>query len=246
MPIYRLTPQLVFPPVEEAEDGVLAVGGDLRPERLMVAYTQGIFPWYHDGLPIIWHSPDPRCVLFVDDLHVSRSMRKFLRKRPFQVSVDQAFSGVMRGCKEAYRPGQDGTWITDDMEAAYNELHRRLAAHSVEVWQGTELVGGLYGVNIGGMFFGESMFSRAPNASKVALVALVLMLKGWGYTVLDCQVANDHTVSLGASNVRRKEYLKLLRARLPEAGHPGSWKTPRFHPEIPEPPTTEGTGGTGE
>lgn len=239
MPIYRLTPQIAFPPVEEAEDGVLAVGGDLRPERLMLAYSLGIFPWYHDGLPIIWHSPDPRCVLQTDQLRVGRSLRKLLKKQPYTLSVDQAFSGVLRGCKEATRPGQEGTWITGDMERAYVALHTQHVAHSVECWEDDELVGGLYGVNLGGMFFGESMFSVRPGASKAALVGLVQQLRGWGYPVIDCQVANEHTLSLGASEIPRRTYLRLLRERLALPGRPGSWATPRFLPELPAPKVNE-------
>lgn len=233
MPIYRLTPQLIFPPVDHAEDGVLAVGGDLRPERLLLAYQHGIFPWYHDGLPIIWHSPDPRCVLRVDALHVSRSMRKALRKKPFEIRVDSAFSGVIRGCKEAYRPGQDGTWITDEMEHAYNTLHAQGLAHSVECWTPEGLQGGLYGVSLGRMFFGESMFSRAPNASKTALVGLVELLRPWGFRVVDCQVANDHTLSLGAEEIPRKQYIQTLRDELKAAPtRTGPWKVDPFFPGL--------------
>lgn len=231
MPIYRLTQQLLFPPVDHAEDGVLAVGGDLRPERLLLAYQQGIFPWYHDGLPIIWHSPDPRCVLRLEALHVSKSMRKFLRKEPFQIRVDTAFSDVIRACKDAYRPGQDGTWITDEMQLAYNTLHAQGLAHSVECWAGDTLVGGLYGVSLGRMFFGESMFSRAPNASKTALVGLVEVLRPWEFRIIDCQVANDHTLSLGAEELPRKQYGQILREELKAAPtRTGPWKVPPFFP----------------
>jgi len=231
MPIYRLTPQLIFPPVDHAEDGVLAVGGDLRPERLLLAYKSGIFPWYHDGLPIIWHSPDPRCVLRTEALHVSKSMRKFLKKHPFEVRVDTAFSAVIQGCRDAFRPGQDGTWITDGMMEAYNTLHAQGLAHSVECWGGGELVGGLYGVSLGRMFFGESMFSKAPNASKTALVGLVELLVPWGFQLVDCQVANDHTVSLGAEEWPRKKYLKALNEEMDAAPtRVGPWKVEPFYP----------------
>ena len=234
MPIYRLGPQPIFPPVDHAEDGVLAVGGDLRPERLLVAYRSGIFPWYHEGLPILWHSPDPRAVLFTSELRVNRSLRKVLKRRTYEVSVDHAFDRVIAGCKQANRPGQEGTWITDDMEHAYNRLHQDGHAHSVEVWHGDDLVGGLYGVALGQMFFGESMFSRMDNASKVASVALVETLTAWGYPVVDCQVLNEHTESLGAVELARREYLTLLQRQLALPGHPPPWRKDRFVPRAPD------------
>jgi leucyl/phenylalanyl-tRNA--protein transferase len=172
LPLYLLDDRLVFPSPERAEDGLVAVGGDLRPERLLLAYRTGIFPWYHEGLPILWHSPDPRCVIPTDGVHVSRSLARVLRQRQYQVRYDHAFTRVIRACKQAERPGQDGTWITDEMEEAYVKLHELGYAHSVESYFDGELSGGLYGVALGRMFFGESMFSWRSNASKVALVTL--------------------------------------------------------------------------
>ena len=214
MPIYRLSQALLFPPPEEAEDGLLAVGGDLRPERLLLAYSSGIFPWYDEDQPILWHSPDPRAVLEVAHLHVGRSLRKTLNRGAYARRFDTRFAEVIRGCKEAYRPGQGGTWITDEMEAAYCELHRQGFAHSVETYQEGRLVGGLYGISLGRMFFGESMFSLAPDASKVALVALVEKVRGYGFAYIDCQVLNPHTESLGAVNWPRAKYLQVLAEEL--------------------------------
>ena len=179
MPVYLLDDRLAFPPPSHAEKGVLAVGGDMRPERLLLAYRMGIFPWYEEGAPILWHSPNPRCVLVLDKVHVSRSLRRVLRQAVYEVRYDTAFTRVIRACKEAERPGQDGTWITDEQEAAFVRLHELGFAHSVESWADGELQGGLYGVGLGRMFFGESMFSRRNDASKVALVTLAERLKQW-------------------------------------------------------------------
>lgn len=223
MPIYKLSQALVFPPVEEAEDGVLAVGGDLRPERLLLAYRMGIFPWYHEGIPIIWHSPDPRCVLRLEALHVSRSLKKTMRQGIYSVTFDTAFTQVIRACKKAPRPGQEGTWITRDMESAYTDLHKRGYAHSVECWVDGQLVGGLYGVSLGRMFFGESMFSKQPDASKVALCALVERLREWDFALVDCQVANHHTLNMGAEEWPRWKYITVLRAGLDAPSRVGSW-----------------------
>jgi leucyl/phenylalanyl-tRNA--protein transferase len=210
MPIFRLTRELRFPSPEQAEDGLLAVGGDLRPERLLLAYRSGIFPWYDERSPILWHSPDPRAVFVVEDFHVGRTLRKLINKGVYRTSVDTAFAEVIRHCKEAYRPGQRGTWITDEMEAAYVRLHELGYAHSVETWEGKRLVGGLYGVSIGRMFFGESMFSLADDASKVAYVALVEKVKSLGIRYIDSQVINHHTTSLGAVEWPREQYLRVL------------------------------------
>jgi leucyl/phenylalanyl-tRNA--protein transferase len=206
---------------------VLAVGGDLSPERVLLAYRMGIFPWYHEGLPILWHSPDPRAVVVLDSVHVSRSLRPVLRRGDFEVTYDRAFVRVIRACKEADRPGQDGTWITDEQEAAFVRLHELGFAHSVEAWsvpgsagaglgvspEGPEerrLAGGLYGISLGRMFFGESMFSREPNASKIALVTLAKKLSSWGAWFLDAQVLNPFTESMGAEEWPRKVFLERL------------------------------------
>ena len=224
MPIYRLTRELLFPPPTEAVDGLLAVGGDLRPERLLLAYSMGIFPWYDEDQPILWHSPDPRAVLVVDKLHVGRTLKKVINKNVYEMRFDTRFSEVIRGCKAAYRPGQSGTWITDEMEAAYSELHRQGFAHSVETYQDGNLVGGLYGVSLGRMFFGESMFSRASDASKVATVALVEKVRSFGFRYIDCQVLNPHTAALGAEEWPRARYLKVLAEELTAAPtQRGAW-----------------------
>jgi leucyl/phenylalanyl-tRNA--protein transferase len=229
MPVYRLDERLIFPPVADAEDGLLAVGGDLRPERLLLAYSQGIFPWYSEGQPILWHSPDPRMVLLAPQLHVPRSLRKTLRRRPFELRLDTAFSEVIAACATVERPGQRGaTWITRGMKRAYVELHRRGYAHSAEAWQEGRLVGGLYGVSLGGAFFGESMFARLPDASKVAFVALVEQLARWGITLIDSQVHTPHIERFGAREWPRSEYLAALKQALRRPTRPGRW---RFDPE---------------
>ena len=198
-----------FPPVDEAlrePNGLLAAGGDLSPARLLDAYRQGIFPWFGDEDPLLWWSPDPRMVLFVDELHVSRSLRKTIRSGRFSVTADRAFSAVMSGCAEP-RADQEGTWITTEMRAAYARLAALGYAHSVEAWEGDALVGGLYGVAIGRMFFGESMFARVSDASKVAFVALVRQLQRWGFRLIDCQMPTAHLASLGAREIPRREFL---------------------------------------
>ncbi|HLU65384.1 MAG TPA: leucyl/phenylalanyl-tRNA--protein transferase [Kofleriaceae bacterium] len=224
MPVFRLSERLAFPPPELAEEsGLLAVGGDLRPERLLLAYQLGIFPWYHDGLPILWYSPDPRMVLEADRLVVNRSLRKSIRRGRYQVTLDTAFDRVIRACAEVPRPGQDGTWITSDMLAAYLRLHEIGYAHSVEAWDGAELAGGLYGVSLGGAFFGESMFARAPDASKVAFVALVEQLLRWDIRLIDCQVHTEHLERFGAEEWPRERYLARLAVALERPTRRGRW-----------------------
>jgi leucyl/phenylalanyl-tRNA--protein transferase len=224
MPVYRLDHRLVFPPPGHAEDGLLAVGGDLRPERLLLAYSEGIFPWYSEGQPILWHSPDPRMVLRAEDLHVTRSLRKTARKQPYRLSLDTAFRKVIEACARTPRPGQRGTWITRAMQDAYGELHRRGLAHSVEAWSGTRLVGGLYGISLGAAFFGESMFALAPDASKLAFVALVEQLSRWGITLIDSQVHTEHLARFGATEWPRRDYLAALRRALARPTRPGPWR----------------------
>lgn len=204
-----------FPPIDEAleePNGLLAFGGDLRPGRLLAAYRHGIFPWYNEP-PILWWSPNPRAVLFPAQLHVSRSLRKVLRRHDFEVTLDTAFDRVIAGCAE-----RDSTWISRAMRRAYHELHELGHAHSVEVWQGNQLVGGLYGVSMGRVFFGESMFSRATNASKIAMVYLCGQLRQWNFRVIDCQVGNDHTFSLGAVTIERGRFARLLSESIDESG----------------------------
>lgn len=205
--------ELWFPPVEQAlnePNGLLAFGGDLRPERLLLAYQNGIFPWYQDDQPILWWSPDPRGVIFPDQIHISRSMRKVLANDRFAVRMDTAFIDVMRGCAEL-TPQRNGTWITPAMQRAYYELHLLGHAHSIEIWDGEQLVGGLYGVAYGAVFFGESMFSRVPNASKVALIRLCQQLRQWGFAVIDCQLGSDHLETMGAQVIPRSEFIDLLK-----------------------------------
>jgi len=224
MPVYRLGDDLVFPAAEQAEDGLLGVGGDLSPERLVLAYSQGIFPWYCEGEPILWHSPDPRFVLTPDRLHVPRSLSRARRARPYRLTLDEDFRGVIRACAAVPRPGQDGTWITGEMQEAYLELHRRGLGHSVEVWSGARLVGGLYGISLGAAFFGESMFAQETDASKIAFVTLVEQLDRWGIRLIDCQVHTDHLERFGALPWRRARYLRELEEALKVKGRVGRWE----------------------
>lgn len=223
MPVFRLDETLVFPPPHLAEDGLLAVGGDLSPQRLLTAYSQGIFPWYEEGLPILWHSPDPRMVLPVSALHVPRSLAKTIRRGAYRVTLDSSFRDVVEACASMDRPGQDGTWITTEMIDAYETLHRMGFAHSVEAWDDGELAGGLYGVSLGSAFFGESMFARAPDASKVAFVTLVQDLARRGITLVDCQVHTDHLARFGAVEWPRERFLDTLEAALREPTRKGKW-----------------------
>ena len=209
MPVYLLPEAIVFPsPHLARRDGLLAVGGDLSMDRLLEAYRQGIFPWYQDGEPILWWSPDPRLLLYPEKLHISKSLRKVIRKSIFSITYDTNFDGVIAGCADMRAPKQQGTWIVNDMIQAYMHLHEAGYAHSVEAWQDGELVGGLYGVSLGGAFFGESMFSRVSNVSKVALVTLVQRLSRWGFDFLDCQITTAHLLQFGACEVPRPQFLK--------------------------------------
>lgn len=215
-----------FPPVELAlpePNGLLAIGGNLEPERLLRAYQEGIFPWYSEGQAILWWSPDPRSVLFPERLRVHRSLRKTLRKELFKVTSDRAFDQVVAYCARTRRPGQDGTWIVDEMMDAYGRLHALGYAHSVEAWREGKLVGGLYGVAIGRVFFGESMFSSVSDASKVAFVHFVEALAGWGYRMIDCQMETAHLNRFGAENIPRGEFVSLLRRWCPMAPATDSW-----------------------
>ncbi|UMB60090.1 leucyl/phenylalanyl-tRNA--protein transferase [Lutibacter sp. A80] len=210
--MYLLSKDLVFPPVHLAnKDGILAVGGDLSLERLLLAYKSGIFPWYNPGEPIIWYSPKERMVLFPKDLKVSKSMRQLIKKDMFKVTFNQNFEAVISNCKTIEREGQGGTWITDEMQEAYINLHKQGIAKSVEVWLGEELVGGLYGVDLGSVFCGESMFSKVSNTSKLAFIYLVQKLEKEKYKLIDCQVYNPHLESLGADEISREEFLKYLK-----------------------------------
>lgn len=207
---------LAFPPLERAlrePNGLLAAGGDLSAQRLIAAYRHGCFPWYQGEQPLLWWSPDPRTVLFPNELHVSRSLAKCLRQQHFQVTFDQDFAAVIRECAGP-RNYTDGTWITDAMRSAYQQLHEMGLAHSVEVWHEEQLVGGLYGLAMGRLFFGESMFSRADNASKVGFVTLVRQLQQWDFVMIDCQMPTTHLQSLGARSIPRSEFAAALRVHL--------------------------------
>lgn len=214
-----------FPPTRSAlvePNGLLAVGGDLCPQQLIAAYRRGIFPWFDDTQPVLWWSPDPRLVLFPDQLHISKSMRKLLQKKAFSVTTDTAFSAVMQACAQP-RKDQDGTWISDQMIAAYQSLHESGYAHSVEVWLQGELVGGLYGVHIGRVFFGESMFSRVSNASKYGFINLITSLQKQGVKLIDCQVHTSHLASLGAQEIPRTMFEQLLTKYISPADNSVNW-----------------------
>ncbi len=225
MPIQFIThPKQNFPHPELADErGILAIGGDLSIDRLITAYSFGIFPWYSQDDPIIWWCPEPRFVLYPDKLKVSKSMRPYFNQKKYHVSFDTFFPHVVKACQKIRRDGQEGTWITNDMFEAYCALHERGYAHSVEVWKGDKLAGGLYGVSLGKMFFGESMFSLAPNASKFALISLTRRLIERGFTLIDCQQETDHLRSMGAENISRKNFLNLLRKNRLESSYVGKW-----------------------
>jgi leucyl/phenylalanyl-tRNA--protein transferase len=228
VPVFRLDKRLLFPPVEYAEDGLLAVGGDLSPERLILAYSSGIFPWYEAGQPLLWHSPDPRMVLRAESLRVPRSLRKTIRRGVYRITLDDAFHRVIEGCASVHRPGQRTTWITPAMKTAYGVLHRRGLAHSVEAWEDDALAGGLYGVSLGAAFFGESMFAHSPDASKAAFVTLVEQLARWEITLVDCQVYTEHLARFGAEEWPRDGYLRALKSALARPTRRGKW---RFDPD---------------
>jgi leucyl/phenylalanyl-tRNA---protein transferase len=223
-----LPPEPVFPPVEFAltePNGLLAAGGDLTPTRILAAYRQGIFPWYSAGEPILWWSPDPRMVLFPAELKISRSLVKVLRNKPYEVTLDTAFPLVIAACAGTPREGQAGTWITAEMQDSYCRLHELGHAHSVEVWMTGKLVGGLYGMAIGQAFYGESMFSRHTNASKIALAHLCMHLQRQGFGIIDCQMETTHLASLGARPIPRSDFIALLRRLVVADVRPGHWPT---------------------
>lgn len=211
MPLFALDHRIYFPPVDLSEpDGLLAIGGDLSTERLLTAYKLGIFPWYEGNTPL-WWCPDPRFVLFPSDLKVSKSMKVLLKRNAFTFTVNRNFAGVIHACKQTPRKGQDGTWITDEVEHAYIRLHRLGHAHSAEAWLGDQLVGGLYGIRMGKVFFGESMFSLVDNASKYAFISYVGRLLSEGVELVDCQVHTQHLENLGAQMIPRADFLALLK-----------------------------------
>ncbi len=224
MPIFQLSEEIIFPPPEYAEkDGLLAVGGDLSDSRLLMAYSMGIFPWYSEHSPILWWSPDPRLILKPEELRVSRSLKQVIRKGFYKVTMDMAFDKVIRSCAEIRRRKDGGTWITNEMMEAYTRLHRSGLAHSVESWHEDELAGGLYGVVLGGVFFGESMFSRKSNASKVAFVKLVEQLIQWNFQLIDCQVTTKHLMNFGAREIPRNEFMDILRHATKIPTPQGNW-----------------------
>ena len=224
MPLFRLPRAIAFPDPRLAEpDGLLAIGGDLTVERLLAAYAGGIFPWYGQGSPILWWSPDPRLVLLPEALHVPRSLDRTRRRGTYRVTIDTAFDQVIRACAGTPRPGQDGTWITEAMARAYLRLHREGFAHSFEAWEGDVLAGGLYGVSLGAAFFGESMFANRPDASKVAFVESVELLERRGIRLVDCQVRTDHLVRFGATEWPRERFLEGLEQALVVPTQRGAW-----------------------
>lgn len=221
-----LPPAPVFPPVERAlaePNGLLAAGGDLSPERILAAYRQGIFPWFSAGEPILWWSPDPRMVLFPAEIKISRSLAKVLRNKAYEVRLDTAFAQVMAACAGTPREGQNGTWITTEMQAAYGRLHELGYAHSVETWMDGKLAGGLYGMALGKAFYGESMFSWRTDASKIALAHLCAHLQRQGFGIIDCQMETAHLASLGARPIPRSDFVALLRRFVAADFPPGRW-----------------------
>jgi leucyl/phenylalanyl-tRNA--protein transferase len=225
MTVFLLNNSLIFPDPRRAEsDGLVAVGGDLRIERLILAYQNGIFPWYSEGNPIMWFSPDPRLVLFLDELRVSKSLRKVINAEAFEVRFDTCFEVVIMKCATIKRKNQDATWITNDMIDAYIQLHNEGFAHSVETFYEDKLVGGLYGISLGGAFFGESMFHSMSNASKVSLYHLVKKLSLWKFDFIDSQISTNHMRSLGARDVNRESFLAMLKLTLKRKTRRGKWR----------------------
>jgi len=233
MPVFYLTDKILFPPVHYAEpSGILAVGGDLAPERLLEAYSRGIFPWFSDDSPIVWWSPDPRFVVYPSEIKITRSMRQVLERGIFRITFDTAFREVITGCSMP-RKHEQGTWITDDMIEAYIKLHEKGYAHSIEAWKGDSLAGGLYGVSLGRTFFGESMFSRESNASKAAFITLAVNLRRNGFDIIDCQVHTDHLESLGAYEMPRDMFVSIIRKSLAEETIKGNWgRSTLFNPVL--------------
>lgn len=224
MPVYRLTSELIFPhPELSDENGLLAVGADLSEERLLLAYSMGIFPWYSDDAPILWWSPDPRLVLKPGEIRISRSLKQTIKRGAYDITFDRDFASVIKNCAGAKRKDEPGTWITRDMIKAYTRLHESGYAHSVEAWHNNKLAGGLYGISLGSAFFGESMFTKERDASKVAFVTLAQQLDHWHYTLIDCQVTTGHLKRFGAREVPRKEFLRMLKKSLSSPTHKGKW-----------------------
>ena len=229
MPVYLLSEDLIFPsPLLARKEGLLAVGGDLSQERLLLAYRMGIFPWYSKDEPIMWWSPDPRLVLYPSELRISRSLKRTIKKHIFELTVDEAFERVINACACSRTQADEGTWIVEEMIDAYCRLHESGLAHSVEVWQDGRLAGGLYGVSLGKCFFGESMFTHITNASKVALVALVEHLQALDFDLIDCQISTPHLIGFGAREIPRTRFLKELAQALKSPTIKGKWTVPTF------------------
>lgn len=227
MPLFRLSSRLEFPPAWLARsDGLLCIGGDLSCERIILAYQNGIFPWFSDNEPILWWSPDPRLVLYPSDIRISRSLKKKLKKNRFRITVNQAFEQTISACAQPRKDPDEGTWLVEEMKDAYIELHHKGYAHSVEAWHQDQLAGGLYGVGIGCMFFGESMFSFQADASKAALVALARHLDRHGFDLIDCQVTTDHLCRMGAHEISRNRFLDILGRAVIRRPDPGVWDSP--------------------
>ncbi|MFN2357329.1 MAG: leucyl/phenylalanyl-tRNA--protein transferase [Desulfotignum sp.] len=225
MPLFRLSHQVEFPPAWLARsDGLLCIGGDLSWERLLLAYQNGIFPWFSESDPILWWSPDPRLVLLPSQVTISRSLRKKIKKNLFQITVDQAFEQTIKACAKPRKEPEEGTWLVEEMVDAYIDLHDRGYAHSVETWYQGELVGGLYGISLGCSFFGESMFSRKSDASKIALVALARHLDAHGFDLIDCQVTTDHLCQMGAVEIPRHQFLDMLHRSILRKPDPHVWQ----------------------
>jgi len=225
MPVYQLSDKLLFPPAELAEkDGLLAIGGDLSPERLLLAYSSGIFPWYSEGDPILWWSPSPRLVIMPGEFRIPKRLSRFMRQKKFSVSMDKAFREIISACATIDDRGEKGTWITDEMIEAYCQLHQMGFAHSVECWLDEELAGGLYGISLGGVFFGESMFSNQTNGSKVALVSLVNKLLEWSFDLIDCQMKTAHLMQFGAREIPGSQFQKTLARSLLRPTEIGKWR----------------------
>ena len=224
MPVYLLPDELIFPsPHLARKEGLLAVGGDLSQKRLLLAYRMGIFPWYSEDEPIMWWSPDPRLVLYPSEFRVSRSLKRAIRKKMFDLTVDEAFESVINSCARSRTKADEGTWIVEEMIAAYRRLHESGLAHSVEAWQDGKLAGGLYGVSLGKCFFGESMFTQISNASKVALAALVKHLQALEFSLIDCQISTPHLLSFGAQEIPRTRFLSELERALKSPTLKGKW-----------------------
>ena len=231
MPVHLLDDALAFPPPDAATpEGIVAVGGDLSPERILLAYTRGIFPWPVEGYPLLWFSPDPRFVLPPGDIHLGRTLRRALRDSSLRISLDEAFTEVIDACAHLPRRGQSGTWITEPLRRGYVQLHQLGFAHSVEAWDRGTLVGGLYGVSLGSIFFGESMFSRQSGASKIAFTHLCATLACWGFDLVDCQVRTPHLESLGALDWPRAKFLRTLESALAKPTRRGTWALEKADP----------------